>query len=120
MLDDHDTIDFLPAQSQPGRWHKPLSRANDGNDSDAMLRRILLVIAAAILATPAGAISRSGGAMIRNAAGLSVMLIAAPVPGVADAFRVYVRDGPCMGSLAGTGHDDVAAAVSALSGLARE
>ena len=51
--------------------------------------------------------------MIRNAVGL-VVLIALSAPSVADAFRVYVRDGPCMGSLAGTGHDDAAAAVSAL------
>ena len=58
--------------------------------------------------------------MIRNAVGLGVVLIALSALSVADAFRVYVRDGPCMGSLAGTGHDDAAAAVSALPGLARE
>ena len=60
----------------------------------------------------------AGCAMIGNAAGLGVILIA--VPSVADAFRVYVRDGACMGSLADTGHDSVAAAVTALPGLARE
>ena len=58
--------------------------------------------------------------MIRNAVGLGAVLIAVPAPSVADAFRVFGRDGPCMGSLAGTGHDDVAAAVSALPGLSRE
>ena len=42
----------------------------------------------------------AGCAMIGNAADLGVILIA--VPSVADAFRVYVRDGACMGSLAET------------------
>ena len=85
-----------------------------------MLRRIPLSLVTAILAAPARAISKSGSPMIRNAVCLGVVLIALSTPSVADAFRVYVRDGPCMGSLAGTGHDDVAAAVSALPGLARE
>ena len=97
-----------------------LSRTNDGNYSDAMLRRIPLSLATAIVAAPARAKSKSGGPMIRNAVGLGVVLLALSAPSVADAFRVYVRDGPCMGSLAGTGHDDVAAAVNALPGLGRE
>ena len=85
-----------------------------------MLRRIPLSLATAILAAPARAIAKSGGPMIRNAVGLGVVAIGASAPSVADAFRVYVRDGPCMGSVAGAGHDDGAAAVSALPGLARE
>ena len=97
-----------------------LSRANDGNYSDAMLRHISLSLATEILGAPGRVIPKSGGPMIRNAVGLGVVLIALSAPSVADAFRVYVRDGPCMGSLAGTGHDDAAAAVSALPGLARE
>ena len=97
-----------------------LSRANDGNYRDAMLRHISLSLATEILGAPGRVISKSGGPMIRNAVGLGVVLIALSAPSVADAFRVYVRDGPCMGSLAGTGHDDAAAAVSALPGLARE
>ena len=85
-----------------------------------MLRHISLSLATEILGAPGRVISKSGGLMIRNAVGLGVVLIALSAPSVADAFRVYVRDGPCMGSLAGTGHDDAAAAVSALPGLARE